>query len=390
MIFSKIFSIKNVGIFVIIFIFCLTDAAIAGQVSLSPSLEIKGEYNDNVLFWRTDEIDDFITTITPALTLVYNTELFNIDAGAIIDFLRYHDERDLDEENQEYNLDTSCRLTERFTLSGDFSYIKDTTLDSELNETGIVNDRDNRRRYNAGGKAVYKTTERLDIGCDYKYWKINYDDEDYVDYDRHTVTFPFNYHLQTQRDILTILPGYSFRDSDISEISEYKLSFGWSHIFSETFSFKIFAGGRYSDIRYNDNRDDSDNWRGTTDINFRNIGEKNRASIGYKHDLGTNADGTDIDIHKIYCRIDQMVLRRFGIGFDGKLYFTSEEGDEDDDEDSTYYTLTPSLFYRITEHHTLRLAYSYSRDDDNARRNDQVKERHRVWLSLNFNFPQRW
>ena len=394
MFFYKIFSIKRVEIFILFFIFCLTNAAFAGQVSLLSSLGVKEEYNDNVNFDRENEIDDYITTISPAFKLGYSTALFDINAETILDFLLYHYEPDLNEENQEYNLDAAYRMTERLTLSGDFSYIKDTTLDSELEDTGIVNVRENRRRYDSGGGMVYEISERYDLGCNYLFTKINYDEDDKVDYERQTIKLPFNYHLKNQRDTLTFRPEYSFRDSDTSEVDNYKINVGWSHLFSETFTLKVFAGGRYTETSYDDDRDDNHNSGFNADIKLRKIGETNRSLIGYRRDLRTRASGTEIEVDKFYCRMDQLITERFGVGFDGKLYFTREEDDDNDtnnnDEDSVYFTVEPSLFYKITEQHLLRLAYAYAREDDDARDNDQVKDRHKVWLSLSFNFPKQW
>ena len=394
MFFPKIFSIKRVEIFILFFIFCLINTAFAGQVSLLSSLDVKGEYNDNVNFDSENEIDDYITTISPAFKLSYSTALFDINAETILDFLLYYDETDLNEENQEYNLDAAYRMTERLTLSGDFSYIKDTTLDSELEDTGIVNVRENRRRYDSGGGMVYEISERYDLGCNYLFTKINYDEDDKVDYERQTIKLPFNYHLKNQRDTLTFRPEYSFRDSDTSEVDNYKINVGWSHLFSETFTLKVFAGGRYTETSYDDDRDDNHNSGFNADIKLRKIGETNRSLIGYRRDLRTRASGTEIEVDKFYCRMDQLITERFGVGFDGKLYFTREEDDDNDtnnnDEDSVYFTVEPSLFYKITEQHLLRLAYAYAREDDDARDNDQVKDRHKVWLSLSFNFPKQW
>ncbi|MCD6271338.1 MAG: hypothetical protein J7K30_00485 [Deltaproteobacteria bacterium] len=284
-------------------------------------------------------------------------------------------------------------MTERLTLSGDFSYIKDTTLDSELEETGIVNNRENRRRYDSGGGMVYEISERNDFGCDYMFTKINYDEDDKVDYERHTVKFPFNYYLKNQRDTLTLQPEYSFRDSDVSEVDNYKLSIGWSHLFSETFTLKVFAGGRYTETSYEDDRNDSNNSGLTADIQLQNAGEANRSLVGYRRDLRTRSSGTEIEVDKFYCRMDQLITERFGVGFDGSLYLTREDDDKDNNdnaEDSVYYTVTPSLFYKMTEQHILRLAYSYAREDDDARDDDPVKDRHKIWLSLSFNFPKQW
>ena len=63
----------------------------AQDVTLIPSINVRGEYNDNILFTRTNEKDDFLTTISPAFTLDHSTELLNLEAKAVVDLLRYAD-----------------------------------------------------------------------------------------------------------------------------------------------------------------------------------------------------------------------------------------------------------------------------------------------------------
>lgn len=120
--------------------------AAGGKLDLLPTLQISGEYDDNVLFERENEIDDYLLRVSPAVKLDYKTELSSLRGGVTLDVLRYDDETDLNTENQRYEIEGSHRAGERITLSGDFSYIRDTTLESELEETGLVNVRQDRDR----------------------------------------------------------------------------------------------------------------------------------------------------------------------------------------------------------------------------------------------------
>ncbi|MBN2515701.1 MAG: hypothetical protein JXC33_06670, partial [Deltaproteobacteria bacterium] len=74
----------------------------------------------------------------------------------------------------------------------------------------------------------------------------------------------------------------------------------------------------------------------------------------------------------------------------GSLYFTKSTGDETEDTDTRYYTVTPSLNYSFTDQIALNLAYSYANEYDKTLTNDREVDRNIVWLALNFNFPQKW
>jgi len=363
--------------------------AVAQDITLVPSLEIRGEYDDNVLFTRTNEIDDYLTTIGPALTLDYATELLNLESKIAVGFLRYADEKDLNTENQRYVLNGGYRFTERWNLNGNFSYIKDKTLESELEETGLVNVREDRHRYNAGGGLSYQVSELSDMNINYIHTKTDYDFVGNVDYDYDAVTLSYNRRLKSERDIITVQPSYSSRDSEVSEADDYGLSFGWSHSFSETLQLRAFLGARYTEVRFGDERQDYENWGGTADISLRKTGEVSSTLIGYRRDLRTSAYGEAIEVDRIYCDLRRRVIGRLGIGFRGNLYFTRSEGNFDG-EDSRYFEVIPSLNYQITENHTLELAYVYSREEDRNLAEDRERERNRVWIALNFTFPRKW
>jgi len=136
--------------------FILQFSVIAADVTIIPSLTLKGEYTDNVYFDRTDEVEDYIGHINPALEFGYVSELLDLNASADVDFLYYEDQTDLDTKNQLYELEGVYQIFERWKISGNGSYRKDTTHDSYLEETGRVTVLEDLRRYTAGGGLSYE------------------------------------------------------------------------------------------------------------------------------------------------------------------------------------------------------------------------------------------
>lgn len=361
-------------------------------MKLVPSLKVKETYDDNVTFSRTDKQDDFVTSINPELMLEYATELLSLESRAALDLLRYADDSDLDTENYRLGLTGRYGVLERFTLSGNFSYLKDTTLESELEETGLVNLREDRERYTGGGGISYKLSERSDVGLDYTYGDTRYDSQDQVDYDSHSLTFSYNRYFNDQLDVFTIQPYYVGRDSDISQTDNYGLSLGWAHAFSETWRMTCFLGARYTEIDYVYSpwyRGKESTRGGVADMSVAKTGEITTATIGYSRDLHYSSYGEPIETDKIYLRANRMMTRRLGVAFSGSLYFTESEG-EFLVEDSSHVELSPSLNYRLTRQHSLRAGYSYSRHCDKTRSRNEDYDRHRAWVLLDFRFPQDW
>ena len=366
--------------------------AVARDVTVVPSITLRGEYDDNVYFTRTDEISDYLAIISPALTLDYASELLNLKAQGIVDVLRYVDEKDINTENQRYTIDGGYRLKERWNLSGNISYIKDTTLDSELEETGIVYVRENRERFNTGAGLLYQVSELSNMVIDYAYSKTDYDEIGLEDYNTNNVSLSYNRRFNDGIDVFTIRPSFGRWSSDNSDVDGYRLNFGWTHIPSETYRLRVFLGGRYTEQDYKDGRDNTSNWGGVADINLQKRAETYSVLIGAGSDIYLRPDTNELNqVYKIYCNLTRRVTERFSAGVNSRLSLTQpDDADAINDKEIWYFTVTPSLSYRLTENHSLRLSYSYQQQYDRNIEDDPRIARNRVWLSLNFNFPKKW
>jgi predicted porin len=374
-----------------ILVFFSTSVALSAETSLLTSVGLKQEYNDNILYTRNDKNDDFISYVTPSFRLKHATELLELSALAGLEALFYWDNSNLDTINQRYRLDGKYRLTERWSVSAEGRYLKDTTLDSQLEETGTVGKRQDRHRYNAGTGLDYAVSERSEIGADYNFQKTDYERKSSVDTKFHSVRFFYRRRLQNQKDVITIFPRFAYGDSDDWDAYSATLNFRWQHPFSETLDTSITVGPRYSRIDYKDNRGDTDNWGGVVDMWLRKRGELTTGRLGFSNRLRSRSNGEIINVSRLYCNVDHRLSYRFGVGFrGGATYSNLIEDSPETDDDRWYLDVSPSAFYRLTERLRLRLLYSYNRQTALDRKGNPSTDRQRVWLQLTFNFPKTW
>lgn len=378
--------------FLIISFLSVPFIAVAKDVTVTPSIALRGEYDDNVYFTTTDEISDYLAIISPALTFDYASELINLEAVGIVDVLRYLDENDINTENQRYTINGGYRFMERWALSGNFSYIKDTTLDSELDEVGIVYVREDRERFNAGAGLSYQVSELSDMGVNYAYSKTDYDEIGLEEYNTNNVSLSYNRKFNDGIDVFTISPSFERWNLDVSDVDGYRLNFGWTHLPSETYRLEVFLGGRYTVQNFEDDRDTTGNWGGLADINLRKRTETHSLLIGAGTDIYLRPDTDELSqVYKIYCNLTRRVTERFSAGVNSRLSLNQpDDADAVNDKEIWYFTVIPSLSYSLTEKHSLQLSYSYQHIYDKNLENDRRYDRNRVWLSLNFNFPKKW
>lgn len=393
---------------ILAFVLAFPHFSAAQDFKFTPGLSFDEQYNDNVYYSRTDEEDDFITNITPSLSMNYNTEVMNLFSYGLVRFRRYASENDLDREDYEFGGRVRYRLSEKLRFLGRMFYIQDYTLESRYNEIpdsaidddpiedtdyierGIENFLSEREQYKAYASMAYNLTEVSDINLNYNYFRKTYDSEENTDYDTNRIGLEYNYKLKGQKDKVGANLSYKQRDSDTSDTDSYQLGMVWKHRFSETAYLYTNFGGQYSEQTFNNSGQKEDNWNWFGDVRVRIRGESNIIKAGFRQDLNTASDGEAVNVSRLYFDAKQLLSQRFVFEVDGDFYVTRQNDESLSDVDEIYFDITPSFRYLLTENHSIRLAYNYTIEHDRRLDEDKDIERNRVWVSLEFRFPDAW
>jgi hypothetical protein len=227
---------------------------------------------------------------------------------------------------------------------------------------------------------------------DYAYSNTDYDEIGLEDYNSNLVSLSYNRRFNDGIDVFTIRPSFGRWSSDDSDVDGYRLNFGWTHLPSETYRLRVFLGARYTEQDYKDGRDNTSNWGGLADINLQKRAETHSVLIGVGSNFYLRPDTNELNqVYRIYCNLTRRITERFSAGVKSRLSLTQpDDADAINDKEIWYFTVTPSLRYRLTENHSLRLSYSYQQQYDRNIEDDPRIARNRVWLSLNFKFPKKW
>lgn len=226
-----------------------------GSFRILPSLDVSGEYNDNILLAPRDEIDDFIWTISPGITVelpgrrsslrlgyradikeyVENSELSTVDhtgqlegrlsLGIGLD-LRLSDEyrrvqdfpgnpipeiSQLTEQNQNtLTVGADYRLGERLSLGGEYRWF---LLDYDA---GPEFDQFDHQEHRFAGTLYYRVAPKTSVLGEYRFEMIRYDDNAVArdrDSDGHSILVGLKGDL-TAKTSLQLKGGYQWRDYD--------------------------------------------------------------------------------------------------------------------------------------------------------------------------------
>ncbi len=378
-----------------------------GDFTFNPTLQFRGEYDDNLNFDNDNKKSDWLGVFIPSLKAAWQTPRVDIKGSAEAEIRRFCSESQFNDEYQRYKIEGSYQLFERLTIEAGGSYVKDSTLDSELDETGIVEDLYGRDRYTLDAGARYQLGERVFTSLHYSYGDTSYDSPDDIDYDSNSVVGSIGYMFRNQRDQVFLQPSYYRYKSDISKVDNYGLSLGWNRSLSEKLTLSCYLGIRYTDTEYSHHYYvpvlDPDNgtiiWQkrketiskddvgGTADISLSGKTETLSYKVAYNRDLSYTSTGSAIDRDRFTGSIKWIMSQRLKSGFDAGLYF-SKANDNYNNEDSNYFYLHPYISYRLMENHHLQLHYRYARTKDKTLAENDSYDRNRVWLALVFNFPK--
>jgi hypothetical protein len=377
-----------------------------GDFTFNPSFEFRGEYDDNINFDNRYKISDWLGVFIPSLKARWQTPRLNVNGSAAAEIRRFNTETRFNDEYQRYRLDTSYQVLERLSIEAGASYTKDSTLDSELEETGIVENLYGRDRYTLSTGIHYQLGERVATNLNYSYGDTSYDSPFNSDYDSHSVVGSISYLFRNQRDQVFLQPSYYYYESDHNKVNNYGFSLGWNRSLSETLNISCYVGCRYTDSEYfydiyvpafdpehgiiwqkrkiSTNETD---FGGTADMSLSGRTETLTYKIAYNRDLSYTSSGSPIDRDKFTGSIGWRITERLRSGFDCGLYF-SKANDDFSNEDSIYLYLHPHISYRLFKNHHLQLHYRYARTKDDTLKKNDTYDRSRVWLALVLNFPK--
>jgi hypothetical protein len=362
----------------------------AGELTINPSLRLRGEYDDNIDFDPKDETGDWGGYVIPKMTLDYATELLKVSLFGEVDVLKYLDETTFDRTNVLTGMDGSYRMSPRWILKGDFEFRRDETIDSQLEETGQATDRSRVKTYDGGGGLFYQITELSDIGFDVDYRKRDYNSDDNVDFDRYTFSLPYTKRFANQRDTLGFIPAYTIFDSDAEDANDYSFAVEWKRRISETLNSEVMVGGRYTDIDENQNNGNDDNLGVFGKLALSKTTETFSGEIGLSRDLRANSDGQILTVNQAFLRFDKRFLERLGFRFDGSGYISDTESGNAGGDKVRFFEAKPELYYMLTENHSVILTYNYQNKKEFDEPGDPETQRNRVSLGFEFNFPKKW
>jgi hypothetical protein len=364
-------------------------AAEAAEVTWNPSVDLRLKYDDNINFSSRYAEHDWIYEIRPELKWRRRTDQNDFSLSAQLLGQKFDTHSDLDTLDQYYRLEASSQVRPTLGLSFDGSYRKDTTLDSELSEEGILLFREDRKVYRMNPSMRWQATERSAWEMSIPFLQENYGGQ-YDDYDYKSTGTYFEYSrmLADNRTYIFVQPAFSYDDFKTGDTRTYEMMCGVDRAFSERLTLRAGGGVYLSRIREDTKTSNETGFAASVEAQGKL--ERGNWRARYIRDVYPSGIGRTVLRNRLTLKGMYRLSER--MCFTGEASYTdvSSQGDGGDGDygryeySADYWTvdICPGLAYRLTEHANIGIYYQHRFLDDQEV--DLNTTRNLVWISLNF------
>jgi len=334
-------------------IFCLIlSSPVWAEFKLTPSISLREEYDDNIFLTADDEEDDFITTITPAISLGYDTERLKLSLDySFIAWFYMHN-------SSENETSHNAQLDSTLTILRDVLFLKVTdtysrvTIDQRrqvVQENRFVNTTDS-NRLTVNPYLEYPLSGTLKVKTGYTYENIWYKDEEGDDEESHLATAGFIKEISPKLSA-SLFYSYAIHDiktdDDLNDYDSQNVTFGLNYQLTQKLSLDASYGHEWLDYKERDNYD-SDTWDASAQYQLT---EAISFQVGYAQNFASSVDAGVSENKTVFASLTRqgpisLSLRGFNRT---ETYLDEDREDESSGVTATAsYPITPNLTGRVT------------------------------------------
>ena len=374
----------------------------AAEWSVEPKISLRSGYNDNIRLTTASHDSVWETALTPSVKFAMAEENKGLSGDARASVRRFSGGSGRESsdilDREDYHLGTDGWYnTMRNSFRAGLDYTRDSTLDSELDQTGnVVDDRATRERLVLAPGWTTSLTELLNLELGYAFVNVDYSDDpgiqDLVDYDYHDVSAALLYQLspRTQATFSTGYTGYR-PDADFSSDSDtWSLQAGLSRNFSETLQASFLVGRRDTtsdNIEGGETDTDSAIYSAslTKTLETGSLGASLTRS-SFPDANGELLDSTRLVLHGKH-RFTDTVNSSLRVEYTENETIVNRFGIEPSSETDEFFRVTPKIEWRWSRAWSLAGEYQYATNDEAGSREDA--ERNAVYVTLSYR-PVKW
>ncbi len=391
----------------IILLLLSAGAAHSAEWKIDPTLSFRTGYNDNLNLNIDNEISTAEATFSPSAVFSVATPTSGASGNVRFDFRRYEADSNLDDNNSRFEVKSFHNL-ERSRLGLDLGFIKDTTLDSQLEATGLAFDRVRRQRVTASPNWAYSFNERTRVSTNYSYSDVEYinsGDIRFVNYTLNSAQAALTRVMNEQTTAsITLSRSQSDTDNDVKSTTT-NLQGGASYQFSETLSASLFVGARRTESDFSQTslipifsgntiigfipltRDVSNSSSGSTfSASIAKTLLRGEIDLSASRDIRNDFNGQPIEVTRLgstnLYRFSEILSASLNLDF----YNSKSNNDVASSLNRDYYQIEPIFTWKVEKFWSLSGSYRYRKQTFDNISDDATQNA--AYLTLTYRWPR--
>lgn len=365
----------------------------AAEWSAEPSLAVKGEYNSNLTLSRIPG-EVWGHWVSPSVRFAGSTERLAVSGKAAGDFVTYYGDQNRSLTNAFFPV-VARYSTERDVFTFDGSFVRDNTLRTELQQTGVVLGFTQRNLISMSPSWTRSVTENLSFQLGYQFTNATYENGRSLglfDYDVNGGNLGVSYKLNEGNDIQ--LTG-SYTKLDVTDAGLKSGNAGGSlsitHVLSEATTVTAFGGPRFLDQTQTVGNSSLSShqlvW--TFGGSIRTKWEDARASLDGGQEVNVSGLGILIKTNRLGATVGKDLTETVTASFTGQVIRVQAlpvQGGGAQTVETQLISATPAVTWKLNEWWALEASYSYF--DRKADVTNDSFYSNSTFLKLTYNMPK--
>lgn len=346
----------------------------AAEWSLSPSIGVKGVYNSNLFLTPEPHSESYGFWVSPAAEFAGKTERLEVSSRLAADVVKYFGGEDRQFTNAFVPLSVRYK-TEKDLLGFTGGFVRDNTLLSELQATGVVLQFVQRNQLTFNPTWTRSLTEKLSFQSGVQFSNTTYESGRLVNYRVVGGSGGLQYQL-TERDQIQLSGSYAdfhTTDSPFPFRADYPgINMSLTHAFDESLTGTVYGGPRFlsstSQTQFGDITARKTAWLAGASMSKKF--ERAVVQVSFARDLVPSGFGLLIQTNRgeIIGSYDLSETLACSLDVVGMLVTgTNSAGIGRTFPNSSYVSIMPKLSWKFLEWWQAEVSYMYRwRDTDNA------------------------
>jgi hypothetical protein len=361
-----VFRSVSRGLAILFFLLSAGKAVEAEEWSFTPLASAELFYNDNYQLSSSPHRTEWGLMLLPEGSFSMENDRFRVTGKGHWSLSRFFDDSALDTDEHDLMLTTSTELTENSRAN--FSEVNqmDSTLESELRQTGLLVSFAERHLNTISAGFGNRINEKLSLNLDYSNTQVAYAGNHIGldDYRVHSVTASLK-KLWNERADLFLNGHYSYSQMEgiLTVARDTGFTGGGNYQFSEMIRGTFSAGMHWSDndISFSNEAFHNRASGATLDAQLERDLESGHAVLDLTRDTQISGSGTIQEVDRASVGFDQNLSERVSLSVNGAISLSQPFADARFSPQSEYQRYEGKLVWQASHEISVTLEYSYTK-----------------------------